>query len=70
MKATRSLVDQTPACNCRGAIDTGDIISTVHGTCGGEPAWWVACPDCGRNIGAAHRYPMGKAIRSLAKVTP
>lgn len=65
MKVTKELAEVTPACNCRGYIETGDKLEIIDGTCGNARAWWVACPDCGRAIGSAMRYPIAKALKTL-----
>lgn len=54
MKITKQLADETPVCACRGYVEAGEALQTVIGTDNGQPAWWVACPDCGSALGSAH----------------
>jgi hypothetical protein len=65
MRVTLELAERTPACACGGYIDAGERLDTVDGVCGTAPAWWVACPDCGRALGPARRYPIRQALRAL-----
>ena len=54
MKVSAKLAKETPTCPCGGYVDAGDKLETIDGTCKDRPAWWVACPDCGKALGHAH----------------
>ena len=50
---TKALAATTPVCACRGYLTPGARLGVVWGTCDDQPAWWVACPDCGSALGQA-----------------
>jgi hypothetical protein len=67
MKVSKMLAKITPVCNCRGYIEEGQTLYTVHGTCSDRPTWWVACPDCRNTLGQAFDYPVITSKAALLK---